>query len=90
MWNNLILYILITLSTLLSLASYIPQLVKLLKTKESAGISILAWVISVLGLIAYFLYAIFSNDIKLAISMGISLLMGSLILILAIKYDRRG
>lgn len=78
----------ILVSTILSIVSYLPQISRLLKVKDSTGISIKAWVISIVSLALYTLYAALVADIKLMLSMGACTLMGTLILSLAIRYRK--
>lgn len=78
----------ILVSTILSIVSYLPQISRLLKVKDSTGISIKAWVISIVSLALYTLYAALVADIKLMLSMGACTFMGTLILSLAIRYRK--
>lgn len=78
----------ILVSTILSIVSYLPQISRLLKVKDSTGISIKAWVISIVSLALYTLYAALVADIKLMLSMGACTVMGALILSLALRYRK--
>lgn len=78
----------ILISTVLSVVSYLPQIQRLLKVKDSTGISVHAWVLSVTSLALYTVYAALTSDGILLASMGACTLMGGFILILAIKYRK--
>ncbi|MBR3180403.1 PQ-loop repeat-containing protein [Candidatus Saccharibacteria bacterium] len=70
-----------------TLISYLPQTIKLLKTKESADISIGSWALWVVSSLAYTLYAIiYSNDLMLVFETFLELLFCLIILALSVMY----
>ena len=66
--------------------SYIPQVMKTLKTKETKDISLLMFVILSSGLSLWFVYGILLNDLPIIIANGITLVLASVVLFLKIKY----
>lgn len=67
--------------------SYLPQVIKLIKTKKSEDLSIYSWILWVTSSSSYTLYAILvSKDIMLIFETCLELFFCLTILILAIKY----
>lgn len=67
--------------------SYLPQTIKLLRTKKSEGLSIQSWILWVISNFSYTLYAILvSKDCMLIFETSLELFFCLLILILTILY----
>jgi len=66
--------------------SFIPQVVQILKTKDTKGISLLMYIVFTLGIACWLVYGILLNDIPIIIANAITLLLASLILIFKIRY----
>ena len=79
--------ILLLIVSICTLISYLPQTIKLLKTKKSEDISISSWILWVTSSLAYTLYAIMvSNDFMLIFETLLELVFCLIILILSIIY----
>ena len=81
--------ILLSLVTLCTLISYLPQTIKLLRFKKSSDLSINSWILFVISSFSYTLYAfICSNDFMLIFETSMELFFCLTILLLAIKYRK--
>ena len=67
---------------------YLPQLIKILQTRQVEGISPLMYVSLVLGLACYLIYSIKIKDWVYIISNIISLISSAIILVLVLIYGR--
>ncbi|MCI9084775.1 MAG: PQ-loop repeat-containing protein [Bacilli bacterium] len=81
--------ILLAIVSFCTFVSYLPQAIKLIKTKKSEDISILSWIIWVISSLAYTTYAIIvSKDGMLIFETSLELFFCLLILFLSIKYKK--
>jgi MtN3 and saliva related transmembrane protein len=79
--------ILLGIVSLCTMISYLPQTIKLIKTKKSNDLSINSWILWVISSLSYTLYAfICSKDFMLIFETSLELFFCLLILLLAIKY----
>lgn len=79
--------ILLGVVSLCTLISYLPQTIKLVRTKKSSDLSIQSWILWVVSSFSYTLYAILcSNDYMLIFETILELFFCMLILTLAIIY----
>ena len=81
--------ILLAIVSLCTFISYLPQTLKLIKTKKSEDISIQSWILWVISSLSYTIYAIMiSNDGMLIFETSLELFFCLIILILSIKYRK--
>lgn len=81
--------ILLGVVSLCTMISYLPQTIKLLKTKKSSDLSINSWILWVVSSFSYTLYAIIcSKDFMLIFETLLELFFCLVILLLAIKYRK--
>ena len=81
--------ILLGIVSLCTLISYLPQTIKLLKTKKSNDISIISWILWVVSSFSYTLYALLvSKDFMLIFETSLELTFCIIILILSIIYRK--
>lgn len=79
--------ILLGIVSLCTMISYLPQTIKLLKTKKSSDLSINSWILWVVSSLSYTLYAFLcSRDFMLIYETSLELFFCLVILLLAIKY----
>lgn len=79
--------ILLGIVSLCTMISYLPQTIKLIRTKKSNDLSINSWILWVVSSLSYTLYAfICSKEVMLIFETSLELFFCLLILILAIKY----
>ena len=67
----------------------IPQLIKLIREKEADNISLKMFSVLIIGLGLWVFYGIMKDDWILIASNAFSLVINSLVLILAFKYKKR-
>ena len=83
--------ILMSVVTTCTIISYLPQLIKLLKTKNSRDLSISSWLLWVVSFFFYSLYAILvAKDILLIMQALLELGFCCAILFLIIIYKKEG
>ncbi len=79
--------ILLAIVSITTVISYLPQILKILKTRSSEDISIASCIIWLIGAISYLLYAIFFGyDLMLIITTGIEAALCLTLFIFVIKY----
>lgn len=81
--------VLLGIVSLCTLISYLPQTIKLIKTKKSDDISIASWALWVTSSFAYTLYAILvSKDFMLVFETSLELTFCLIILVLSSIYRK--
>ena len=79
--------ILLGIVSICTMISYLPQTIKLIKTKKSNDLSINSWILWVVSSFSYTLYAVLcSKDFMLVFETSLELFFCLLILSLAVKY----
>ncbi|MCX8028763.1 MAG: SemiSWEET transporter [Brevinematales bacterium] len=68
--------------------SFIPQLVKILKTKSARDLSLVMFVVFTIGILLWLIYGILTASLAIIFANSITLVIASTILLLKIKYDR--
>lgn len=77
----------ITAGTLTTI-SFIPQLLKVVKTKSARDISLLMFVIFTTGILLWLVYGIITRSIAIILANAFTFSIALSILVLKIKYDR--
>jgi MtN3 and saliva related transmembrane protein len=77
-----------TLAGTLTTISFLPQLIKILKTKSAHDISLGMFLIFCAGVSLWLAYGILLNDVPIIVSNTVTLILSSSILFLKVKYDR--
>ena len=67
-------------------ASFIPQAIKSIKTKDTSGISLSMYGLFALGTLLWLLFGIFTDNIPVLLANGVTLVFASIILVYKIKY----
>ena len=81
--------ILLGIVTMCTMISYIPQAIKLVKTKKSNDLSLKSWILWVVSSLSYTLYALLcSDEVMLLVETSVEFLFCLLILSLAVKYRK--
>ena len=75
-----------TVAGILGIASYLPQLVKVIQTKQTRDLSLGMWAITVLALVFWVIYGTLKDSAPLAISNGVLLVMALVILFYKYRY----
>lgn len=82
--------VLLGIVSLCTLVSYLPQAIKLIKTRESNDLSTTSWIIWVVSSFSYLLYAFLcSNEFMLKFETVLEFSFCLLILILTIYYRKK-
>jgi MtN3 and saliva related transmembrane protein len=83
----------ISLTTVLGLlaatgttVSFIPQAIKILKTRDTKSISLSMYILFVTGVLLWLVYGIVKKDIPMIIANGITLVFAGIILYFKLKY----
>lgn len=74
------------LAGFLTTGSFLPQIIKTIRTKDTRNISLTMYVIYVIGVILWLAYGYVINDIVLLITNSFSLVFGIVLLIMKLKY----
>ncbi|WP_083852686.1 SemiSWEET transporter [Pedobacter arcticus] len=81
------------LSTVIGLAaafcttvSFVPQALKIIRTKNTKSISLSMYLLFVLGVTLWLIYGIWVNDLPVTIANGITLIFAGSILYFKLKY----
>ena len=75
-----------TIAAILTTGSFLPQAFKVIKTKDTEGISLLMYIMNVTGIFLWFIYGLMIRDGALIIANGITFVLSSIILICKLKY----
>lgn len=86
--KDIILYLLCFGNGVIDNISYIPQIIKLLKTKKSEGIAVSTWIMWSVGDIFNIIYAILLGRYELIIYSAMIFCMNMTIIVLSIKYNK--
>ncbi|MBS5386691.1 MAG: SemiSWEET transporter [Clostridiales bacterium] len=66
--------------------AFIPQVVRVVQTKETKSISLLMYCISVTGLCLWIIHGLVVKDISVSIANFLTLILSAIILIYKVKY----
>lgn len=64
----------------LTTISFLPQVVQVVRTKNTAGISLGMYLLFVLGVFLWTIYGVYINDLAIILANGITLISASVIL----------
>lgn len=67
-------------------ASFLPQAIKTIRTKDTSGISLSMYSLFAWGTLLWFLFGLFSHNMPVMIANTVTLLFASIILTYKIKY----
>ncbi|MBC7627149.1 SemiSWEET transporter [Ferruginibacter sp.] len=73
-------------AAILTTASFLPQAVKTIQTKDTSGISLFMYSLFALGTLLWFLFGLFSSNMPVMIANAVTLVFASIILVYKIKY----
>lgn len=74
------------IATTLSIISFLPQVIKIIKTKSTKDLSLMMYLILAFNQILWLIYAMFINSRPLIIGNSILFLLCSVILIYKLRY----
>lgn len=67
-------------------ASFLPQAVKTIQTKDTSGISLPMYILFTVGTLLWLIYGVMAPSLPVAVANAITLIFASTILIYKIKY----
>ena len=73
-------------AALLTTASFLPQAIKTIQTKDTSGISLFMYSLFALGTLLWFLFGLFSNNLPVMIANAVTLVFACIILVYKLKY----
>lgn len=74
------------LAAVLTTASFIPQALKTIRTRNTHGISLVMYIMFSTGVLFWFIYGIVTNDIPVLIANLVTLCFAAIILVYKILY----
>ncbi|WP_370086141.1 SemiSWEET transporter [Ekhidna sp.] len=74
------------IAAFLTTASFAPQAIKTIRTRNTESISLVMYVIFNIGIICWLIYGIFHDDLPIILANSITLLLTSTILAMKLKY----
>ena len=86
--REIILFILMGIVTVGAYIGYLPQIIKLIKTKQAEGISLSAWYIWIICMVSDLIYAIMLGRIEMIIMAASELGLSLIIIFLVLKYQK--
>ena len=73
----------------LTTAAFVPQVVRVWRTRSAADLSYGMLVVFIVGLVLWLVYGLLLGNVPLIVSNGITFVLSVTILLLKIRYDRR-
>ena len=73
-------------AAVLTTASFLPQAIKTIRTKDTSGISLFMYSLFATGTLLWFLFGLFSSNMPVMIANAVTLLFAAIILVYKIKY----
>ncbi|NCB56630.1 MAG: hypothetical protein EOM46_03825 [Gammaproteobacteria bacterium] len=70
----------------LTTGSFIPQAIKIMRTRDVSGISLLMYIALAVGLMLWLLYGIINGQISIIAANGVTLALVLIILVMKIRY----
>ncbi|MBN1698753.1 MAG: SemiSWEET transporter [Spirochaetales bacterium] len=66
-------------------ASFVPQVIKTLKTRDTKGISLVMYAVFTFGVFVWLIYGLFINDIPIIVSNSVTVTLACIVLGMKIK-----
>lgn len=76
-----------TLAGILTTLAFIPQVIKVIQTKDTSAISLGMYSMQVIGVFLWLAHGIMIKDMALLIANGITFCLASMILVCKLKYQ---
>lgn len=73
------------LAAILTTVSFLPQVIKIIKTKDTSSVSLLMYLLFVAGVVCWLIYGILLENIVITSANLVTLLLSGIVLILKIK-----
>jgi len=69
----------------LTTVSFVPQAVKVIRTKDTASISLWMYILFTVGIACWLVYGLFLGDVPMTAANAVTLLLASIILITKVR-----
>jgi MtN3 and saliva related transmembrane protein len=76
-------------AALCSMTSFVPQIVKLVKTRDASGVSLRTYAVTVTGFALWIAYGLLLGSWPVTVSNSVCLLMSGAVLALKWRYGRK-
>lgn len=73
------------IAAILTTASFLPQAIKTIKTKDTSGISLMMYIFFSAGIVLWLVYGIFINDLAVILANAVTLVFAIIILFYKLK-----
>jgi MtN3 and saliva related transmembrane protein len=73
------------LAAFLTTGSFLPQVIKTIKTRDTSGISLLMYSMFVCGVFLWLVYTIYLQNLTMIIANGITLFLSAIVLVIKVK-----
>jgi MtN3 and saliva related transmembrane protein len=73
-------------AAVLTTASFLPQAIKTIRTKDTGGISLFMYSLFATGTLLWFLFGLFTDNMPIVVANAVTLLFAIIILIYKVKY----
>ncbi len=70
----------------LTIISFLPQALKIVKTKKTKDISLVMYAVLATGLFMWMIYGVLTNNLPITLANSISFILAVIILVLKIRY----
>ena len=74
------------LAAILTTISFVPQVIKTMQTKHTEDISLVMYVLLVIGIFLWFIYGIYIDSMPVIAANAVTLVLSSIILALKVKH----
>jgi len=74
------------IAAFLTTAAFVPQVVKVIKTKDTKGLSLLMYIMQVTGMFLWLVHGLSINDLPLILANAVTLCLSGIILFYKIRY----
>ena len=71
---------------LCSMASFVPQIVKIWRERDATGVSVRMYIITIVGFVCWTTYGLLSHAWPVAVSNGVCLVLTATILVLRLRF----
>ncbi len=68
---------------------YVPQVVKVVRSRDASGLSLPSWIILWVALLLYLVYSIYRSDPVFTVGNAAGLAQASVMLVLILRYGKR-
>ncbi len=69
-----------------TIISFLPQVIKTVKTRETKDISLAMYIVLAAGLLMWLVYGVLTNNLPIILANSVSFILAVIILILKIRY----